>query len=201
MTGLISRHMQSWLMLLAGVAIGAAVVAGSSSNAEENPKSDAATEKASSADLQLNGKTDAAQVVKKEYGSEVEAYCANIVDSARDQRYLIQKRELGDLQVQVNDRIKMLEQRRDEFQTWLKKRDDFLRVAEGTLVEIYKKMKPDAAATQLALVNPEIAAAVIMNLDARLSSSILNEMEADKAAMLAGIIADAASRDLPKEPS
>ena len=95
----------------------------------------------------------------------------------------------------------MLEQRRDEFQTWLKKRDDFLRVAEGTLVEIYKKMKPDAAATQLALVNPEIAAAVIMNLDARLSSSILNEMEADKAAMLAGIIADAASRDLPKEPS
>jgi len=191
----ISRHMQSWLMLLAGVAIGAAIVSGSSSNAEEKPNTEAAS------DFQLNGKTDAALVVRKEYGSEVEAYCANIADSARDQRYLIQKKELGDLQLQVNERVKILEQRRDEFQMWLKKRNDFLRVAEGTLIEIYKKMKPDAAATQLALVNPEIAAAVIMNLEARLSSSILNEMEADKAAMLAGIIADAASRELPKEPS
>ena len=165
MTGPISRHMQSWLMLLAGVVIGAGIVAGSSSNAEEKPKQNTQTEKAEKLDLQLNGKTDSALIVKKEFGSEVEAYCANIVDSARDQRYLIQKRELGDLQVQVNDRIKLLEQRRDEFQTWLKKRDDFLRVAEGTLVEIYKKMKPDAAATQLALVNPEVAAAVFMNLD------------------------------------
>ncbi|PWV99808.1 flagellar motility protein MotE (MotC chaperone) [Hoeflea marina] len=132
---------------------------------------------------------------------EVRAFCGNIIDAARDQRYLIQAKELKDLQAGVDERIAVLEQRRDEYQTWLAKRDDFLRVAEGKLTDIYKNMKPDAAAKQLEIVSPEIAAAIIMNLSPRLSSQILSEMDAKTAASLTGIIASAAAHQPPKEPS
>ena len=132
---------------------------------------------------------------------EIKAYCANIADAARDQRYLRQTKELQDLQSQVDERIRVLEQRRDEYREWMTKREEFLKVAETTLLDIYKKMRPDAAARQLELVNPEVAAAIVMKLNSRLASQILNEMAADKAAGLASIIADAASKDLPREPS
>ena len=132
---------------------------------------------------------------------EVKAFCGNIIDAARDQRYLIQAKELKDLQAGVDERIKVLEQRRDEYQVWLAKRDEFLRVAEGKLTEIYKNMKPDAAAKQLELVSPEIAAAIVMNLAPRQSSQILSEMDAKIAASLTGIIASAAAHQPPKEPS
>ncbi len=144
---------------------------------------------------------DAATPEQKTYESEIEAYCANIADAARDQRYLRQKNELETLKSKVDERIALLEQRRDEYQKWLGKRDDFMRVAEGTLVDIYKKMRPDAAANQLSLINPGVAAAIVMKLSPRLSSQILNEMDPEKAAALAGIIANAAATDLPKDPS
>jgi flagellar motility protein MotE (MotC chaperone) len=144
---------------------------------------------------------DAASPEQKTYESEIEAYCANIADAARDQRYLRQKNELETLKSKVDERIALLEQRRDEYEKWLGKRDDFMRVAEGTLVDIYKKMRPDAAASQLSLINPGIAAAIVMKLNARLSSQILNEMDPENAAALAGIIANAAATDQPKDPS
>ena len=132
---------------------------------------------------------------------EIKAYCANIADAARDQRYLRQSKELKDLQAQVDERIKVLETRRDEYREWMTRREEFLKVAEGTLLDIYKTMKPDAAAKQLELVNPEVAAAIMMKLNSRIASSILNEMSAEKAAGLASIIADASTKTLPKEPS
>ena len=50
-------------------------------------------------------------------------------------------------------------------------------------------MKPDAAAAQLAEINPEIASAIVMKLPPRQSSTILAEMPADKAALLTRLIA------------
>jgi flagellar motility protein MotE (MotC chaperone) len=128
---------------------------------------------------------------------EIRAFC----DAARDQRYLIQKQELETLQKDVDERIKVLETRRAEYEDWLKRRNDFLKMAEGGLVEIYRKMKPDAAAAQLAEINPEIASAIVMKLPARQSSSILGEMPADKAALLTRIIAIAGKANTSKDPS
>src|SRR6187551_1302086 len=51
---------------------------------------------------------------------EVQQFCGNIVDSARDQRYLLQKQELEKLQGDINTRITELENRRAEYQDWLK---------------------------------------------------------------------------------
>lgn len=132
---------------------------------------------------------------------EIRAFCGNIADAARDQRYLIQKKELEELQAGVDKRILLLDERSVQYRDWLEKREEFIRVAETQLVGIYKNMRPDAAAEQLELVSPMIAAAIIMKLSPRLASQILNEMDSKKAAGLTGIIASAAAPDQSEDPS
>lgn len=132
---------------------------------------------------------------------EIREFCTNIADAARDQRYLLQKQELENLQKDVDERIKTLEARRAEYEDWLTRRNAFLKQAEGGLVEIYRKMKPDAAAAQLAELNPQIASAIVMKLPPRQSSTILGEMPADKAALLTRIIAVAGDPNTSKDPS
>jgi flagellar motility protein MotE (MotC chaperone) len=132
---------------------------------------------------------------------EIRAFCGNIADAARDQRYLLQKKELEELQAGVDERIQQLEERSLQYRDWLKKREEFMRVAESQLVDIYKNMRPDAAAEQLEIVQAEVAAAILMKLSPRLASAILNEMDSKKAAGLTGIIASAAAPDLPGDPS
>jgi len=132
---------------------------------------------------------------------EIRAFCGNIADAARDQRYLLQKKELEELQAEVDERIGLLEERSAKYREWLKKREDFMQVADTQLVEIYKNMAPDSAAAQLEIVKPGIAAAIVMKLSPRLASSILNEMDTEKAAALTTIIAAAAAPEQPEDPS
>ena len=139
--------------------------------------------------------------VLKTAREEIKAFCANIADSARDQRYLLQREELSKLQAQVDDRIAQLEKRKSEYEGWLKQRNDFLKKAEGGLVDIYKGMKPDAAAGQMNLIDPNLASAIIMRLSPRQSSLILAEMEPEKAAALTEIISAAGSRNAQRNPS
>ncbi|GEO83440.1 flagellar protein [Ciceribacter naphthalenivorans] len=133
--------------------------------------------------------------------AEIQQFCTNIAEPARDQRYLLQKQELEKLQADVDQRIAVLEQRRGEYEDWLTRRNEFMKQAEDNLVEIYKKMKADAAAPQLQEINPILAAAIIMKLPARQSSLILSEMEAGKAAMVAAIMSSAADPNTSKDPS
>ncbi|THK38036.1 flagellar protein [Ensifer sp. MPMI2T] len=133
--------------------------------------------------------------------NEIQQFCTNIADAARDQRYLLQRKELENLQANVDERIATLEKRRAEYEDWLKRRNDFLKQAELGLVDIYKTMKPDAAAGKLEMVRPEIAAAIVMKLPPRQSSLILSEMSDDKAAVLTNIISSASDPNTSKEPS
>jgi len=132
---------------------------------------------------------------------EIKQFCTNIADPARDQRYLLQKQELEKLRADVDSRIAEMNKRKEEYQDWLKRRDDFLKQAEAGLTDIYKKMKPDAAASQLQQMRMEVAAAVIMRLNPSQSSLILNEMEPKKAADIASIIASASDPNTSKDPS
>lgn len=134
-------------------------------------------------------------------GGEIQQFCTNIADAARDQRYLLQKQQIDQLQAGVDERIALLEKKRAEYEDWRKRRDEFLKQAELNLVDIYKTMKPDAAASKLTLVRSEIAAAVIMKLPPRQSSLILSEMSDEKAAILTNIISSAADPNTSKEPS
>lgn len=126
---------------------------------------------------------------------DIRNFCDNIADAAKDKRYLLQREELYKLQTQVDERIEALKIQRDDYKQWLEKRNDFLEKAEVGLVEIFKKMKPDAAAKQLEIIDQNIAAALLMKLSPRLSSQIFNEMKAATAATLATIIASTVNQD------
>ena len=93
---------------------------------------------------------------------------------------------------EVAKRIEELNLKIAEYKKWLARRDDFSRKAEATVINIYAKMKPDAAAQQLTVLDEDIAAAVLTKLTPRTASAIMNEMEAKRAARLTAIITGAA---------
>jgi flagellar motility protein MotE (MotC chaperone) len=132
---------------------------------------------------------------------EIEKFCSNIVDPAKDRRYLIQRQELEKLQAGVDERLKALKVRTAEYQDWLKRRNDFLEKADANLVNIYKNMKPDAAAPRLAAVDINIAAAILMKLAPQKSGLILAEMDAKRAAQLTSILSSAGDPKTSRNPS
>jgi flagellar motility protein MotE (MotC chaperone) len=132
-----------------------------------------------------------------ETGTEVERFCSNIADAARDRRYELQAQELQALQSEVDKRLKLLEEKRAEYEAWLKRREDFLAKAEDGVVKIYSGMRPDAAAERLAEMDAKLAAGILMKLESRKAGVILNEMERKAAAMLTGVMAAASRRNDP----
>ncbi len=118
----------------------------------------------------------------------VKAYCENIEDAALDARFLHQKSELQRLEGELEKRTSALEAKRAEYQDWLQRRDEFISKAEGSLVNLYSKIKPDAAALQLAAIDEDAAAALLLKLSARSSSAILNQMDSGKAARLVSVM-------------
>jgi flagellar motility protein MotE (MotC chaperone) len=134
---------------------------------------------------------------KESSAEEIERFCGNIVDAARDRRYALQKMELEKLQTDVDERIRLLEEKRVEYEEWLARRDRFMKQAQDTVVDIYANMRPDAAASQLGELSAETAAAILMSLDARKASVILNEMQVETAASLTGIMVSAARQKDP----
>jgi len=125
---------------------------------------------------------------KDDAGQEIDRYCTNINDKAADARYAMQARELQQLRAEVDNRIQELEAKRQEYEVWLKRRDEFIDKAEDSLVGIISKMRPDAAAAQMALLGDEAAAALLLKLNPRVSSVILNEMPPEKSSKLARVI-------------
>ncbi|WP_040853452.1 MotE family protein [Phyllobacterium sp. YR531] len=121
-------------------------------------------------------------------GQEIDRYCTNITDKAADARYAMQTRELQQLREDIDSRIELLDAKRQEYEVWLKRRDEFIDKAEDSLVGIISKMRPDAAAAQMALLGDEAAAALLLKLNPRVSSVILNEMPPEKSSKLARVI-------------
>ncbi len=120
--------------------------------------------------------------------NEVALFCSNVADPAVDARLAWQIKELEKAENQLRERIAEVEAKRAEYEKWMALRDDFLKKAEASVVEIYSRMKPDAAATQIAGMTDETAAAVLAKLSPRSSSAIFNEMETGRAAHLADLL-------------
>ena len=132
-----------------------------------------------------------------ETGTEVERFCSNIADAARDRRYALQTEDLKALQQEIDKRMKLLEEKRAEYEEWLKRREEFLAKADDGVVKIYSGMRPDAAAERLAEMDPALAAGILMKVEPRKAGVILNEMESKIAARLTGIMAAASRRSDP----
>ena len=125
-------------------------------------------------------------------------FCSNIRDDAQERRYALKMQELNRLKAAVEERIVALESKRVEFEAWQKKRDQFAELADSSLIEIYSKMRPDAAAGRLEILEPILAAAIVLKLPRRRASVIMNEMTAAKAASITEVIA---ASSVIKEPS
>jgi flagellar motility protein MotE (MotC chaperone) len=118
-------------------------------------------------------------------------YCVNIASAAADARFNWQKKTIGDMERELENRIAKLEAKVAEYQQWLARRDDYARKAQEQLVGIFARMRPDAAAAQLAVADEETSAAVLSKLDTRISSGILAEMDPNQAARLTAIMVGA----------
>jgi flagellar motility protein MotE (MotC chaperone) len=129
--------------------------------------------------------------------TEIERFCGGIADAARDRRYTLQAMELKKLQADIDERIKKLDEKRVEYEDWMKRRETFLAQAEDSVVKIYATMKPDAAAERLAALDVQLAAGIMMKLDTRKAGVILNEMDSKAAAAMTTIMAAAARREDP----
>ena len=117
------------------------------------------------------------------------AFCETIKDVAREKRYALKTKELNVLKAAIEERIEALAKKRSEFEEWRAKRDSFSQKAQDHLVEVYAKMRPDAAASRLQVLDKVLAAAILMKLPASKASVIFNEMKVEDAADITQIIA------------
>ncbi len=121
--------------------------------------------------------------------SEIETYCTNIAVAASDARFAWQTGKLNQLEARIKARIQELDSKAAELRGWIEKREALEKKAGEKLAGIYAKMRPETAATQIASLDDDMAAAVLGQLNARQASAIFNEIVPERAAKLAGMIA------------
>jgi flagellar motility protein MotE (MotC chaperone) len=121
-------------------------------------------------------------------GDGVQQYCSNVASIAADARIAWQTKRLNELDAQIKQKITELEAQETESKQWIDKRTEMMKKADDGVIAIYAKMRPEAAAAQMAIMEEATAAALLAKLNPRVASSILNEMEAGKAAKLTDII-------------
>ncbi|WP_372424632.1 MotE family protein [Salinarimonas chemoclinalis] len=133
--------------------------------------------------------------------ADVALYCEAIREEAQEARARWQARALLEIEARIEARLADLEALRVEVEEALARREEHLRQAEEGIVAIYARMRPDAAAAQLAALENEMASAVLAKLAPRQASAILNEMEPGRAAQLARTAAETARTDADQEQS
>jgi flagellar motility protein MotE (MotC chaperone) len=115
---------------------------------------------------------------------ETHELCANIAASIEQERLIRQQKALGDIEAQIKSRLAALQAKETEVGARIERLEAFEKKADESLIAFYAGMKPDAAAAQLAELDEDIAAGILLKLKTKASSAILNEMQADRGAAL-----------------
>ena len=132
--------------------------------------------------------------------SPAQQYCSSILDTATAAQIAQQTRNLEKAQKQLDERIALLAAKADILKNWIKMREDFTARVADSLVQIYSKMKPDAAASQLTAMDEMAAAAIMSKLAPKASSPIMAEMEPARAARLSAIMVGAGDIAVQPQP-
>lgn len=114
-----------------------------------------------------------------------EAFCASIRDPAAEARFAWQAKTLQSLEAKLADTLGKLEEKKAELKRLMDQREAETKQADSRMVEIFSRMRPEAAALQLAAMDQGVAASLLGKLAPRNASAVLNEMEAARAAQLA----------------
>jgi flagellar motility protein MotE (MotC chaperone) len=117
--------------------------------------------------------------------SDAANFCASIRDPAAEARFAWQANTLKTLESKLTDTLRKLDERKAELQALSDRRDAEAKQAEARMTDIFARMRPDAAALQLAAMDQSMAVSVLGKLPPRAASAVLNEMEASRAAQLA----------------
>ena len=120
--------------------------------------------------------------------SDAASFCAAIRDPAAEARFAWQANTLKGLEAKLAETLKKLEERKAELQLLTDQRAAEVKQAEARMTDIFSRMRPDAAALQLATMDQGVAVAVLSKLPPRAASAVLNEMEASRAAQLAEVM-------------
>ena len=123
--------------------------------------------------------------------TETSRYCINVAPSIAEARIAWQTKRLSELDAQVKQRIADLEKAEAAAREWIDKRQALLKAANDDLVAIYAKMQPENAARQISTMDDRMAAAILGKLKPSEAGAILDEMEAERASRLAGLLAGA----------
>jgi flagellar motility protein MotE (MotC chaperone) len=138
-------------------------------------------------------KTPEKAAAEKPPDVEASRFCANAAPSIAEARIAWETRQLSELDAQVKQRLADLEKAEASVKEWFAKRDTSLKAASDELVAIYAKMQPETAATQIAAMDDQMAAAILGKLKPGMAGAILNEMEAERASKLAVVLSGATS--------
>lgn len=125
------------------------------------------------------------------------AYCAAIVDPAREHRYALKRAEIEKLIADLELRVAEAEAKSDVLEKWVKRREEFARQANEKVVEIYANMRPEASAARLEQLDINLAASLLLAIPPRQASPILNEMDEKNAALITSVMAASARKDDP----
>jgi len=120
-----------------------------------------------------------------ELAAIAKTYCSNNTANVTEARLARQRRSLSELEREIDEKSLVLAGLVAEARSWTEKREKLLSAARGALVETFSKMRPEAAAQQLGAMNEEAAVSIIMMLNPRAASAIMNEMGSERAARLA----------------
>lgn len=120
--------------------------------------------------------------------TDAQQFCANNAAIIGDARISWQTTRLLDLETDIRRSLMELDAKKTEYVAWLRKRDDAMKQGADSVVAIYARMRPDAAALQLAAMDDAMAAALLAKLQARVAGAILNEMEPGRAAHLTRVM-------------
>ena len=202
------RFSRTWVLAISLAGLAIPLMTSAAYSKEERKSTDSAVHGAKSKvkqKMMRKAKPRKKRSVKREV-SQAQQFCGNIRDQVLEKRYALKKREiealhavkkrqLEDLRAEVQKRIDTLEIRRIKFEKWVVRRDNFSAMATKSIVDIYTKMRPDAAASRLEELGEVLAAAILLKMSSRKAGVILNEMKAVKAAEITRVIASSGRKD------
>lgn len=120
-----------------------------------------------------------------------EQFCRNTANDASEARASWRNSLLEKTESQLLAKLAELKAEREAYTAQLDRYQSFLSSIESNVIEMYAKMRPEAAAQQLSLLDNNTAAAIMLRLKPRTASAILNEMVATRASELAALFASA----------
>ncbi len=118
----------------------------------------------------------------------VDDFCSSFVDAAAEVRAANQKKQLDGIKSEIEVKLQELTAKTEALKVLIAERDAARAKVSDSLLKIYATVESEAAAAQLAKLDPNTAAELLIRLNPKKSGEILTIMEPGKAAKLVALM-------------